>query len=234
MPSSIILSWYLSLIITVILICIAISVCFSRSSFVTTYLLTPLRDFFHNCNGKILHKIHNTKIDCDHIKKKLISTLITTALMFIFIVIFLQLLPKIVSYTQIDYFISYFFKLTPYLTPGSILLTRGILSFFGNTKIFTIESPNSKTLFIIAMLLHALFVYIFILLSIYTIFMSTNTVMFTYLTIAYEIISEIFWWFIDNYILAPCPFLEDSDDDYNNHEEQELSQLCLVQIDDRI
>ena len=107
-------------------------------------------------------------------------------------------------------------SLTPYFPELFIDLKIAIQctsSFFVNTKIFTIELPNSKILFIIAMLLHALFVYIFIFFSIYSIFMSTNTVMFTYLTIAYEILSEIFWWFIDNYILAPSPYLEDSDDE---------------------
>ncbi len=208
--------------------------------FIPVYFSTPLRLFFYNHNGKIIHRIHNTKIDRNHSKKKLICIFTFIILASIFTVISSQPSSKTAIYTQVGYFISFFIKLTSYLAPGSAVSVQSLPSFFVNTKTFTIESPNARILFIIAMLLHALFVYIFILFSIYTIFMSTNTVMFTYLTIAYEIISEIFWWFIDNYILAPCPFLEDSDDDLFNllslfndpsHEEQKLIEACSsVQI----
>lgn len=188
----------------------------SLSLSVFVRFLTPSKYFFYNCDNKIFYKAYSTKINCKCFKEKLIYVLASLTLVFALIVIFLQPSPKAVINVQIDHLVPFLVKLVPYFTTGSVISVQSMSSFFVNTKVFTIESHNSKTLFIIAMLLHALFVYIFILFSIYTIFMSTNTVMFTYLTIAYEIICEIFWWFIDNYILAPCPFLEDSDSDFFN------------------
>lgn len=153
------------------------------------------------------------------------------ALIFIFIAIILlhESFPGTIDYIKIYSVKFSFIELITGLKLSMLILTRETLGFFVSTRVFTIESSNSKVLFIIAMLLHALFVYIFIFFSIYTIFMSTDTVMFTYLTIAYEIVSEAFWWFIDNYILAPCPYLEDSGDELVNNyfiNEQKLIEDC--------
>ena len=137
-------------------------------------------------------------------------------LIFIWILVFLII--KITS-IQIDFFLSSIrFKIL-YMGKTSLILTQVIINFHYEAKVFLIESVNSRTLYIIAMLLHALFVYIFIFFSLYTIFMSTNTVMFTYLTIIYEIISNFWWWWIKNYILAPSPYLEDLNDRCDNYED---------------